>query len=148
MTNNTDVSITSGSGSASKIGAPIVGNYKTISSTGTLTLAEGSNNSVDISIDRTNSNVEMLQINLSASSVENVDISRLVITQLNRPTSPAVIKWASEISRSYRVTATTSLVHTAFAPIAVSQLATPPENSYSDPAAAGQPKKFYRIELE
>ncbi|MCF7849231.1 MAG: hypothetical protein K9M45_10290, partial [Kiritimatiellales bacterium] len=75
-------------------------------------------------------------------------LSRLVITELTPPAGSAVVKWTSQANRSYRVSATTSLVSTAFAPIAEHQAATPPENSITDPSAAGQPKKFYRIELE
>ncbi len=56
------------------------------------------------------------------------------------------ILWSSEPNRSYTVQSTTSLVHTAFAPLASGQAATPPENGFADPVAAQ--KKFYRIRLD
>ncbi len=61
--------------------------------------------------------------------------------------TPELIRWASESNRMYTVMFTTSLVSSAFAPVATDVVATPPENTFADPAAhAGA--AFYRIELQ
>jgi len=62
-------------------GPPVVGNFKTISSTGSLTLALGTNNPASAYPDNTApGNIEMLQFSLTTSSVEGVDITQVVIT--------------------------------------------------------------------
>jgi len=60
--------------------------------------------------------------------------------------SPTIIRWASEPNRIYTVNATTSLVATAFAPVATGIAATPPENSYTNSPMGSS--MFYRIDLE
>jgi hypothetical protein len=76
-----------------------------------------------------------------AGTDPNDAASRLEITSI----SGGLIHWSSAPNRSYTVQSTTSLVHTAFAPIATEEEATPPENSFSDPNLPAQ--KFYRILL-
>jgi hypothetical protein len=57
-----------------------------------------------------------------------------------------VVRWASEPNRIYTINATTSLVSTAFAPIATELRATPPENAYTNLGNAAA--MFYQMELE
>ncbi len=70
--------------------------------------------------------------------------SKLEITGI----AGGLVRWSSTPNRAYSVHSTTSLVHQAFAPLATGQAATPPENSFTDPAAATEMKKFYRIRLD
>lgn len=76
-----------------------------------------------------------------AGTDPNDAASLLVITGVG----DGLVRWSSAPNRSYTVHSTTSLVHEAFAPIATGETATPPENSFEDPAFYRQ--RFYRIEL-
>lgn len=62
--------------------------------------------------------------------------------------SPNIVRWASSENRIYTINATTSLVATAFAPLATDLSATPPENTYTDLTTSAESTKFYRIDLE
>jgi PKD repeat protein len=72
-------------------------------------------------------------------------LSQLKVTDLS---NTKVIRWASSENRIYSINATTSLVATAFAPLATDLSATPPENTYTDLTTSAESMKFYRIELE
>jgi hypothetical protein len=62
-------------------GTPKVGSYKTISSTGSITLAVGSNNPASAYLDNTAiGNIEMMQFRLTTSSVEAININSVTIT--------------------------------------------------------------------
>jgi hypothetical protein len=62
-------------------GTPAVGNFKTISTTGSISLAAGDNNPSSAYIDNTLLNdIEMLQFKLTTSTVEAVDVTQVVIT--------------------------------------------------------------------
>jgi len=78
--NITLVGVTSAQ-SISAGGTPSVGNYKTISSTGSMTVAVGDNNPASAYVDNENlANIEMLQFRLTTSSVEAVDIIDVTVT--------------------------------------------------------------------
>ncbi len=67
--------------SISANGTPSVGNYKTISSTGSMTVAVGDHNPASAYVDNENlANIEMLQFRLTTSSVEAVDINDVTLT--------------------------------------------------------------------
>jgi hypothetical protein len=70
--------------------------------------------------------------------------SKMVLTDVR----PTLVRWASERNRIYTINATTSLVETAFAPLATGIAATPPENTYTNHAASGNTVQFYQVELE
>ncbi|WP_372806936.1 PKD domain-containing protein, partial [Pontiella sp.] len=70
--------------------------------------------------------------------------SRMAFTGIHS----AMVRWASEPNRIYAIDTTTSLVSTAFAPLATNLVSTPPENTYTDLTASAESAKFYRIELE
>ena len=55
-------------------GAPVVSNTMTISSTGQITLSAGASNPTDGNVDSTALNVPMVQFNLAASSVEDIEV--------------------------------------------------------------------------
>jgi arylsulfatase A-like enzyme len=58
-----------------------------------------------------------------------------------------VVRWSSELDRSYRLTASSNLVSDAFGSVVASNLpATPPVNEYNDSAIRSN--RFYRIEVE
>jgi hypothetical protein len=61
---------------------------------------------------------------------------------------PNIVRWASEPNRIYTINATTSLVSTAFAPLATGLVSTPSENTYTDLTASAESTRFYRIDLE
>ncbi|VGO17286.1 hypothetical protein PDESU_05882 [Pontiella desulfatans] len=62
--------------------------------------------------------------------------------------APSIVRWASEPNRIYTINATTSLVATAFTPLATGIASTPPENTYTDLTASDESVKFYQVELE
>ena len=66
--------IAGGAHEANVTGPPVYGNYMTVTSTGELIVSEGSSNPGASNVDSTASNVAMLQINLAATSVEDIDI--------------------------------------------------------------------------
>lgn len=80
LVNNGDVTITSGSGSAAAIGAPIDGSTKTISSTGSINMAVGANNPAPQSYDRSSTNVTMLQFDISPGAIEDARMTGLIFT--------------------------------------------------------------------
>lgn len=58
-----------------------------------------------------------------------------------------VVRWSSELDRTYRLTASSNLVEDAFSSVVVFNLsATPPINEYTD--ATSLTNRFYRIEVE
>ncbi len=82
LTNNTDITATGGSSSLSitPSGAPVAGGLSTVSAIGTLVLSAGSNNPLATTISSDASNISMLQLNMSAGSTEDVNISAITFT--------------------------------------------------------------------
>ena len=74
---STDVTLSTGNVNGT---FPANGNVLTVSDVGTLTVAIGSNNPAPASIGNDSQDVEMLQIALTASSGENVEISAITFT--------------------------------------------------------------------
>jgi len=68
-----------GDPAASVLGAPLIGNYMTITSTGSLTLSVGPANPGNSNEDSTATNVEMVQFRLTASSVEDIDVEHFAL---------------------------------------------------------------------
>ena len=68
------IGIAGGDHAATVTGAPVNGNYMTITSSGGLTLSAGPANPSSSNVDSVASNVAMVQFNLAASSVENIDV--------------------------------------------------------------------------
>ncbi|KAA3616963.1 MAG: T9SS C-terminal target domain-containing protein [Calditrichaeota bacterium] len=81
--NPTDISATGATSSQSITpgGAPVVGNYKTIATSGSMALFEGQNNPSTNSFDTVDIlDYEMMQFRLTASSIEGIDVTGLTIT--------------------------------------------------------------------
>ena len=69
------IGISGGDHAATVSGAPLSGNYKTITNAGVLSLATGSSNPGASAIDSTDQDVAMVQFRVSASSVEDIRVS-------------------------------------------------------------------------
>ena len=77
LSDNAHINVTGiagGDHSASVTGAPVHGNYQTVTSTGDLTLSAGASNPASSNVDSVAENVTMVQFKLEASSVENIDV--------------------------------------------------------------------------
>ncbi len=64
---------------ANTIGAPLLGNYQAITNEGQLYLSEGSSNPGPGNITNDAQKVSMLQMNIAASSVENVEVNTITL---------------------------------------------------------------------
>jgi uncharacterized UPF0146 family protein len=62
------------------VGAPVHGNTMTVSATGALTIALGSNNAGAANVSGTAGNIGMMQLRLSASATEDIEINSIYLT--------------------------------------------------------------------
>ena len=60
-------------------GIPFTGNYKTIATTGSMTVTVGANNPGNISVDRATTQVTVFQFDVAASSVEDITLNTVQI---------------------------------------------------------------------
>ncbi len=82
VANSSSVTATGNSSSQSinAAGTPVNGNIMTVSATGALTMALGSNNPGNANISGGASDVTMMQLNLSASATEDIEINSIYLT--------------------------------------------------------------------
>ncbi len=73
--------------------------------------------------------------------------SHLALTHVGHVSPTAsVIRWRSELGQTYTIESATSLLSGSFGTVVASDIpTTPPENSYTDSAAATSPRRFYRV---
>jgi arylsulfatase A-like enzyme len=83
-----------------------------------------------------------------AGTIPTLGSSLLQMTDLEPASTGMVVRWSSELDRSYTLAASTNLVTDAFsAVIGGSIAATPPVNEYIDGTPLGS-NRFYRVEVE
>ena len=84
-----------------------------------------------------------------AGTIPTENTSRLALTSIGVPSSTgALIRWSSELDKSYSLTSTTNLVDTPFTAVETGLRATPPINTFTNMTATNMTPLYYRIELE